>query len=185
VIFKQTALPGAFLIELEKHQDERGFFARSWCQREFSAHGLNPQLAQCNVSLNREKGTLRGLHYQNYPHEETKLVRCTSGAIYDVIVDLRPSSPSFKQYVGVVLSAKDHTMLYVHEGLAHGFETLQDNSEVLYQMSEFYVPEAGQGVRWNDPAFNIEWPSPPVVISERDRNYPDFVSSHPLCPSPV
>jgi dTDP-4-dehydrorhamnose 3,5-epimerase len=129
---------------------------------------------QCNVSFNAHKGTLRGLHYQSVPHQEAKLVRCTAGAIYDVIVDLRSGSPDFKKHVSVTLSAANHDMLYVPEGLAHGFMTLEDNTEVFYQMSEFYFPESSKGVRWNDPAFGIEWPSTPSVISDRDQSYADY-----------
>jgi len=185
VIFKETELAGACLIELEELHDDRGFFARSWCQREFESHGLNPRVVQCNVSFSARKGTLRGLHYQSPPREEAKLVRCTAGSIYDVIVDLRPASPSFKRHLGVILTATEHNMLYVPEGFAHGFQTLEDNTEVFYQMSEFYVAEASRGLRWNDPAFAIQWPSPPTVISERDQNHPDFATWCGLCPSAV
>jgi len=174
MIFTETTLRGAFLIDIERHEDERGFFARSWCRREFEAHGLNPEIAQCNVSFNVRKGTLRGMHYQIEPSEEAKLVRCTRGALCDVIVDLRPDSPSFKQHVSEVLTAENRRMLFVPEGFAHGFLTLEDATEVLYQMSEYHVPERGRGFRWNDPAFGIAWPAEVVVISERDRDYPDF-----------
>jgi dTDP-4-dehydrorhamnose 3,5-epimerase len=174
VIFKETELKGAFVIELEQHRDERGFFARSWCQREAEAHGLNPQVIQCNISFNERKGTLRGMHYQALPHQEAKLVRCTAGSIYDVIIDLRPDSASHKRHIGVILSAQDRNMLYVPEGFAHGFLTLEDESEIFYQMSEFYSPYFGRGFRWNDPAFRINWPFPPSVISERDNSYPNF-----------
>ena len=174
MIFTETTLRGAFLIDIERHEDERGFFARSWCRREFEAHGLNPEIAQCNVSFNVRKGTLRGMHYQIEPSEEAKLVRCTRGALCDVIVDLRPDSPTFKQYVSEVLTAENRRMLFVPEGFAHGFLTLEDATEVLYQMSEYHVPERGRGFRWNDPAFGIAWPAEVVVISERDRDYPDF-----------
>ncbi len=175
MIFQETGLEGAFLIRLEKREDERGFFARSWCQRECEAHGLNPRVVQCNISFNAKKGTLRGLHYQSFPHQEAKLVRCTAGAIYDVIVDLRPASPGFKKHTAVTLTAGNHDMLYIPEGFAHGFLTLEDNTEVFYQMSEFYVPESSEGVRWNDPTFGIEWPSPPSLISQRDQSYPDYI----------
>jgi dTDP-4-dehydrorhamnose 3,5-epimerase len=175
LIFRETNLKGVFLIDLEKREDERGFFARSWCQREAEAYGLNPRVMQCNVSFNAQKGTLRGLHYQSFPHPEAKLVRCTAGTIYDVIVDLRPDSPSFKKNAAFTLSAKNHHMLYVPEGMAHGFMTLEDNTEVFYQMSEFYSPESSQGVRWNDPAFGIGWPSSPSVISDRDKSYADYI----------
>jgi len=174
MIFTETTLRGAFLIDIERHEDERGFFARSWCRREFEAHGLNPEIAQCNVSFNVRKGTLRGMHYQIEPSEEAKLVRCTRGALCDVIVDLRPDSPTFKQHVSEVLTAENRRMLFVPEGFAHGFLTLEDATEVLYQMSEYHVPERGRGFRWNDPAFGIAWPAEVVVISERDRDYPDF-----------
>ena len=175
MIFHETKLPGVFEIHLEPKGDERGFFARSWCQHEFEEYGLNPVAVQCNVSFNERKGTLRGLHYQAEPHPETKLVRCTQGAIYDVVVDLRPSSATFKKWIGVILTAADRNMVYVPEGFAHGFLTLDDRTEIFYQMSEFYHPELSRGVRWNDRAFGIEWPSPPEVITERDQTYPDFV----------
>lgn len=174
MVFTETPLIGAFLLDIEPHGDERGFFARSWCHDEFAAHGLNPRLVQCSISRNRLKGTLRGLHYQAAPYAEAKLVRCTMGAIYDVIVDLRPGSATRSRYFGAVLTADNHGALYVPEGFAHGFLTLADDSEVLYQMSEFYRPEAARGVRWNDPAFGVAWPDFPVVISDRDASYPDF-----------
>lgn len=172
--FTETCLTGAFLIELEKLADERGFFARSWCQKEFAAHGLNPNLVQCNISFNKKKGTLRGMHYQKKPHEEAKLVRCTMGAIFDVIIDLRSDSPSFKQWTGIELTADSRQMLYVPEGFAHGFLTLSDDSEVFYQMSEFYHPECAAGVCWNDPVFGITWPDAVNSISEHDCTYPEF-----------
>ena len=174
MIFTETKLKGAFLIEPERLEDERGFFARSWCQREFEAHGLNPRLVQCSISFSKQKGTLRGMHYQLSPAEEPKLVRCTNGSIYDAIIDLRPESPTFKQYFGLTLTADNHKMLYVPESFAHGFLTLEDNSEVFYQMSEFYSAEHARGVRWNDPAFGIEWPLAPSTMSDRDRNCLDF-----------
>lgn len=174
--FQQTRLAGVFEVHLAPNPDERGFFARSWCQKEFENHGLNPSLAQCNVSFNTRKGTLRGMHYQAAPHAEAKLVRCTQGAVYDVVVDLRPQSPTFKQWIGVELTAANRRMMYIPEGCAHGFLTLQDESEIFYQMSEFYHAESARGVRWNDPAFGITWPRPVEVISERDRSYPDFES---------
>jgi len=174
MIFTQTKLHGAFIMEPEKLEDDRGFFARSWCESEFKAHGLNPRLAQCSISFSKHKGTLRGMHYQTAPCEEAKLVRCTAGSIYDAIIDLRPESATFKKYFGLVLTPHNHKMLYVPEGFAHGFLTLEDNTEVFYQISEFYSPEHGRGVRWNDPAFSIEWPLLPHRISDRDRNYPAF-----------
>lgn len=174
MIFTETKLPGAYSIELQRLEDERGFFARTWCQREAEAVGLRPNWVQCNVSFNKEKGTLRGMHYQAAPHQEAKLVRCTLGALYDVIVDLRPQSPTFKQHVAVTLSAQNRRMLYVPEGFAHGFLTLEEDTEVFYHMSEFYAPGYGRGVRWDDPAFDIQWPARVCVISERDQGYPDF-----------
>ncbi len=172
--FTPTPLPGAFVIELEFKEDERGFFARTYCQTEFEAYGLNPRLAQCNISFNRKKGTLRGMHYQAKPYEEAKLVRCTMGAIYDVILDLRPGSPTFRQWFVLELSAANRKMLYVPEGFAHGFQTLEENTEVFYQMSEFYRPECARGVRWDDPAFGIRWPIDAPIISRNDRQCPDF-----------
>ena len=175
MIFAETPLKGAYVIDLDRLADERGFFARTWCRREFEAHGLNAGLAQCNISFNYKRGTLRGMHYQVAPHAEAKLVRCTTGSIYDVIVDLRADSPTFKQWFAVELSSENRRMLYVPEGLAHGFLTLTDGAEVSYQMSEFYVPECARGVRWNDMAFDIHWPFKATLISERDRAYPDFI----------
>jgi dTDP-4-dehydrorhamnose 3,5-epimerase len=174
--FCQTKLPGVFEIRMQLNSDARGFFARSWCQKEFQDHGLNGNLVQCSVSLNSRKGTLRGMHYQAAPFAETKVVRCTAGAIHDVVLDLRAQSPTFKQWFATVLSAENRHSLYIPEGCAHGFLTLTDESEVLYQMSEFYHPEAGRGVRWNDPSFQIAWPERVEVISDRDRAYPDFES---------
>jgi dTDP-4-dehydrorhamnose 3,5-epimerase len=174
VIFIPTALDGASLIELTPAGDERGFFARAFCRREFEAHGLNPNLAQCNLSFNKSRGTLRGMHYQLAPHAEVKLIRCTRGAIYDVIVDLRPQSRTFKQWMGVELTSNNHAMLYVPEGFAHGYLTLEENTEVFYQVSEFYSKEYERGVRWNDAAFGIEWPIEPAIISDKDRRHADF-----------
>ncbi len=174
MIFQPTGLAGAYVIQVEELTDERGFFARSWCQHEFEAHGLNPRLAQCNISYNRWQDTLRGMHYQVAPHEEAKLVRCTQGAIYDVIVDLRPSSPTYLYDFGITLTPAERNMLYVPEGFAHGFLTLADDTEVFYQMSEFYVPGAARGFRWDDPAVSIAWPRAVSVISERDAAYPDL-----------
>jgi dTDP-4-dehydrorhamnose 3,5-epimerase len=174
VIFRETPLAGVFMIEPELLSDARGFFARTWCRREFEAHGLNPRLAQCNVSLNRRKGTLRGMHYQVAPFEEAKLVRCTRGALYDVALDLRPTSPTYRRHFAAELSADNRTMLYIPEGCAHGFQTLVDDTEVFYQMSEFYTPEAARGVRWNDPAFAIPWPEDERTIIDRDDSYLDF-----------
>jgi len=178
VIFTETKLKGAFIIDPERLEDERGFFARTWCQREFEAHGLIcPHWAQCNISFNHKKGTLRGMHYQVPPHEEVKLVRCTMGAIYDVVIDLRPKSQTFVQYIAVELSAQNRKILYIPEGFAHGFQTLEDNTEVSYQMSASYAPDYARGVRWNDPALNIQWPYAERIVSARDNNYPDFATS--------
>jgi dTDP-4-dehydrorhamnose 3,5-epimerase len=174
MIFTETQLKGAFIIELERFEDERGFFALSWSERVFAERGLDAKLLECNVSFNRKKGTLRGMHYQQAPYGQAKLVRCTMGALYDIIIDLRPASPTLKQWVGVELTAANRLMLYVPEGFAHGFQTLADDTEILYQMSSMYVPESAHGVRWNDPAFNIEWPNAVTMISERDRLYQDF-----------
>jgi len=174
MIFTETSLDGAYLVDIEKRKDQRGFFARSWCQREFEEHGLNPQLVQCDISFSLKKGTLRGMHYQTKPFEEAKLVRCTRGSIYDVIVDLRPRWRTFGQYFALVLTQDVYRMLYVPEGFAHGFLTLEDNTEVFYQMSEFYAPDHARGFRWNDPAFGIEWPADIEVISQNDLSYPDF-----------
>ena len=172
--FHETKLPGVFEIHIEPKLDDRGFFARSWCRKEFEEHGLDPRLVQCNISVSKRKGTLRGVHYQTPPYAETKLVRCTRGAIYDVIVDLRPQSPTFKQWAAIVLTADKRNMAYVPENCAHGFLTLENETEVFYQMSEFYDSASARGVRWNDPAFGIAWPAQVEVISERDRTYPDF-----------
>jgi len=176
--FHETKLRDVFEIHIEPKIDERGFFARSWCQKEFQGHNLNPKLVQCNVSFNSRKGTLRGIHYQEARHAEAKLVRCTRGAIYDVVVDLRPASPTYKDWIGVVLTAEERNMVYIPEGCGHGFLTLEDETEVCYQMSEFYSPESARGVRWDDPAFRIIWPAAVEVISERDRTYADFEAVH-------
>ena len=174
MLFRETKLKGAYVVEPERLEDERGFFARTWCQPEFEAHGLNPRLVQCSISFNRRKGTLRGMHYQAAPHAEAKLVRCTMGAIYDVIIDLRPESDTFRKWVAEELTAENRAALYIPEGLAHGFQTLADNTEVFYQMSESYYPESSRAVRWNDPAFGIEWPLLPTAISSRDLTHPDW-----------
>jgi len=174
LIFTPTPLPGIFVIELERREDDRGFFARSFCQHEFAERGLNPRIAQCNVSFNVKRGTLRGMHFQAAPHAEAKVVRCTQGAVWDVVVDLRPGSPTFKRWHGLELSAANRRALYVSEGLAHGFQTLTDDSELLYLMSEFYEPAAARGVRWDDPAFRIAWPLADPRVSERDRTFPLF-----------
>ncbi len=175
MIFKPTPLAGAMIVEPEPIEDPRGFFARSWCRREAEAHGLDPRVVQCNISFNAKKGTLRGMHYQVAPHAEAKLVRCTRGAVHDVIIDLRAGSATFKRHFAIVLTSSARRMLYVPQGFAHGFQTLDDDTEVFYQMSEFHAPESARGVRWNDPAFSIRWPDVAPILSERDREYPDFV----------
>ena|SRR5205823_3701293 len=172
--FHQTKLPGVLEIHLEPHSDERGLFARTWCKEEFESHNLNRNIVQCNVSFNPRKGTLRGIHYQAEPFPEAKLVRCTMGSIYDVVVDLRPHSPTFRDWIGVELTAANRHMPYVPEGCGHGFLTLEDCSEVFYQMSEFYHPDLTRGVRWNDPYIQIAWPAAVELISERDRCFTDL-----------
>ena len=175
VRFVATNLPDAFVVELERHEDERGFFARAWCRDEFGDHGLVPHLAQCSISRNSAAGTLRGMHFQAAPHEEAKLVRCTAGAMYDVIIDLRPGSPTHAEWIGVELDAERGNALYVPKGFAHGFQTLVDGTDVLYMISDPYVAEAAAGVRWDDPAFGIEWPgADDRTISDRDRAWPDY-----------
>ncbi len=175
MIFNETKLKGAFIIELEKLEDERGFFARTWCKDEFEAQGLNTRLVQINVAFNKKRGTIRGLHYQVSPYEETKLIRCTKSAIYDVIIDLRASSHTYKQWIGVELTQDNYRMLYVPEGFAHGYQTLQDNTEVAYQVSQSYAPNSEQGVRWDDPAFNIAWPETEKrIITEKDQSWADY-----------
>lgn len=172
--FTETPLRGAYLVEIEKLTDHRGFFARSWCQNEFAGHGLTPHVAQANVSFNNTKGTLRGMHYQLPPYGESKLIRCTRGALYDVIIDLRPDSETYMRWFGAELTADNYRMLYVPEQFAHGFQTLEDNTEAVYQVSQFYTPGAEQGIRWSDPTFNIYWPLEVRVISEKDSRWPEF-----------
>jgi dTDP-4-dehydrorhamnose 3,5-epimerase len=178
VIFIPTPLDGAYVVDPEPIEDQRGFFARTWCQREFQARGLESRLVQCSVSFNKFRGTLRGMHYQAPPHEEDKLVRCTRGSIHDVIIDLRVNSRTFKQHFGIVLSAENRNALFVPKGFAHGFQTLEHDTEIFYQMSEFYVPEDSKGLRWDDPAFGICWPIENPLILERDRNFADFRQEH-------
>lgn len=175
--FLQTPLAGALVVEVERKEDSRGFFARTWCAEEFTAHGLIPNMVQASVSYNKKKGTLRGLHYQIPPSKEAKLVRVTRGAILDVIVDMRPKSLTFLQNYAIELSEHNYTALYIPPGFAHGFQTLQDNTDVFYQMTDFYQPALARGVRWNDPAFNIQWPDDDRIIIERDANYPDLNQS--------
>jgi len=174
MIFTATQLDGAWLIDLEPREDERGFFARIWCRQELAAQGLDTDIAQENLSLNRHRGTVRGLHFQRPPHEETKIVRCTRGGIFDVIVDLRPRSPSYLRWQGFELTAENRKALYVPKGFAHGFQTLASNAEIIYQISEFYAPNSAGGYRYDDAAFRIAWPLPVTVISERDLSWPTF-----------
>lgn len=174
MIFKETPLPGAFVLETRRFQDERGFFARTFSVDEFAAHGLDTDVVQCSVSFNHRRGTLRGLHFQEAPCEETKLVRCTRGAIWDVIVDIRPGSPTRGRHFALVLSADERNALYIPKGMAHGFLSLEDSTEVFYQISERYSPEHSRGYRWDDPTFAIPWPEPATVISDRDRDLPLF-----------
>ena len=172
--FTETKVKGAYLIDIKKISDDRGFFGRAYCKREFERFGINNQVAQVNVSSNNKKATLRGLHMQVAPAEETKLVRCTRGSIFDVLVDMRPASETFLQWFGVVLDSRAFNMLYVPEGCAHGYLTLEDDTDVMYQVSEYYTPEAERGFRWNDPTFNISWPIEPVIISAKDEAQPFF-----------
>jgi dTDP-4-dehydrorhamnose 3,5-epimerase len=175
MIFRESKLKGAYIIEIEKLNDERGFFGRSWCVNEMKEHGINVNVLQANVSFNKLKGTLRGMHYQKAPHQEAKLVRCSRGCIYDVIIDLRNDSPTFMDWIGVELSQDNYKMLYIPQDFAHGFITLEDNTEVSYLMSEFYFPEAGVTIRWNDPSININWPFEPIILSEKDKSQPDLI----------
>ena len=176
MIFKETELKGALIVEMERIRDNRGFFARAWCQKEFEARGLVAGFVQNNITFSPKRGTLRGLHYQVAPHEEPKLVRCTRGAIYDVIVDLQPESPTYKQWLGVELTAENRRMIYIPGGFAHGYQILMDDTEVFYQVGEFYAPEYELGFRWDDAAFAIEWPiNPPLILSEKDKRWPDYL----------
>ena len=173
--FIETKLKGAFVIEPEIVNDERGFFARIWCQKEFKDNGLDPNLAQISVAFNKKKGTVRGMHFQLSPHQEVKVVQCTKGSVFDVIIDLRDDSKTFKQWVSAELSATNYKLMYIPKGFAHGYETLEDNTEVIYHMSEFFHPDLYRGVRWNDPAFKIKWPIlDKIIISEKDRSHEDF-----------
>ena len=174
MIFTETPLSRAFVIDLERNEDERGFFARTWDQDVFEQEGLNPALMQCNISFNKKIGTLRGMHFQAVPYQEVKLVRCTMGAIFDVIIDLHLDSPTFRHWFGLELSAENRRMLYIPEDFAHGFLTLKADTEVFYQMSARYLPECACGVRWDDPAFGIVWPAGDKVISDRDQSFPNF-----------
>jgi dTDP-4-dehydrorhamnose 3,5-epimerase len=174
MIFKPLYLAGAYVIELEGFQDKRGFFARAWSDQEFEAQGLVGKFVESNVSFSKKKGTLRGMHFQSSPFEQVKLVRCTAGSIYDVIIDLRKDSPTYKQHVGVELTAENRVMLYVPGEFAHGFQTLKDDTEVFYMVSNYYAPESAGGIRWDDPVFNIVWPEAERTLLDRDLSYPDF-----------
>jgi dTDP-4-dehydrorhamnose 3,5-epimerase len=171
MLFHETNLKSAYIIDLQKHEDDRGFFARSWCQREFTEQGLSARFVQCNISFNKRKGTVRGMHYQLPPCAEEKLVRVTRGCIFDVIVDLRPDSATFLKCYGIELTRENHRALYVPKGFAHGFQTLDDDTEVFYQMSEFYAPEQARGLCWDDPLADVQWPLPVAVISRQDQSY--------------
>jgi len=172
--FNATEIPGVFVITAEPVEDERGFFARMWCREEFAAKGLDPDLAQCSIAFNRVKGTIRGMHVQLPPHAEAKLVRCTRGAIFDVALDLRGDSPTFRRWTSVELTAENRNMLYIPAGVAHGYQTLVEDAEVFYQISAPYHSESSSGVRWDDPAFRIGWPLGGPLLSQRDRSYEDF-----------
>jgi len=173
--FTETWLKGVYLIDIERQEDERGFFGRSWCVQEFETNGLNSRLAQCSISFNKKRGTLRGMHYQAAPYQEAKLVRCTRGALYDVVIDLRSDSVTFKRWLSINLNAENRRAVYLPEGFAHGFQTLEDDTEVFYQISEFFHPESARGLRWNDPTFGIEWPIKTFILSEKDKSYPNWV----------
>ncbi len=174
MLFHPTPIASAYVIDVEKREDDRGFFARAWCAREFGERGLVTSFVQGNIGASRRKGTLRGMHYQVAPHEEAKLVRCTRGAVWDVLLDVRAGSPTFGKWFGVELTADTHRMLYIPPGCAHGYQALTDDVEVFYLVSAFYTPEAERGIRYDDPAFAIEWPLPVTVISDKDRTWPDF-----------
>ena len=169
--FIEAYLSGSYTIKLDKIEDERGFFARSWCKKEFEKYGLNSEIVQCNISFNKKRGTIRGMHYQESPFAEVKMVRCIKGSIYDVIIDLRKDSATYLKWSSTVLSGENYKMIYVPQGFAHGFQSLEDNTEVFYQMTEFYHPESAKGVRWDDPLLNIKWPIQDPIISERDEKF--------------
>jgi len=177
MILRETRIPGAYIVEIQPHEDHRGFFARTFCEREFAEVGVRVRMVQASVSWNRRRGTLRGMHFQRPPSQEAKLVRCNRGSVFDVIIDLRPRSPTYMQHVAVDLDAASRRALYIPAGLAHGFQTLEDDTEVFYQMSDYFDPHLASGVRWNDPAFAIPWPIADVTILDRDDKYPDFDAS--------
>ena len=176
MIFAETAIPGVLTVDLDRREDSRGFFARSFCENEFAAHGLLTRFVQCNISSNTRRGTLRGMHFQREPRPEVKLVRCTRGAVYDVVIDLRRDSPAYRRWVTVELSGENGRALYIPAGIAHGFQTLADDTELYYHMGEFYDPALAAGVRWNDPAFGIEWPIADPILSDKDAVYSDYVA---------
>lgn len=176
MLFRETAIPGAFLIDLEPRRDERGFFARAWCEEELAAHGLCTRVVQCNIGHSEHAGTIRGLHWQRDPHAEVKVVRCTQGVIFDVIVDVRTESPTFGRHVATELSAANHQLLYIPAGVAHGYQTLTDRAEIFYQASEFFVPQSSMGLRYDDPALGIVWPREVSVVAPRDLTWPDFAA---------
>ena len=172
--FTETIIPGVFVIELKRHEDDRGWFARAWCRKEFAAHGLPTDLVQTNLSHNTQRGTVRGIHFQTAPNAEVKLIRCVVGVVHDIALDLRPESPTFKESVATELSADNGLAMFLPEGIAHGFQTLTDNATLFYQMSTPYAPESASGVRWDDAAFQIEWPIAEAIVCERDAAFPDF-----------
>jgi len=176
MIFIELELKGAWLVEVKKIEDERGFFGRAWCRNEFLEHGLNPDFVQLNTSFTIRKGTIRGMHYQVDPYQEVKFIRCTRGRIWDVIIDLRPASPTYMKWTANELSADNYKMVYVPENFAHGFISLEDHSEVYYPVTQFYTPGAERGIRWNDPAFDIQWPVPVDLVSAKDSQHPDFTA---------
>lgn len=178
MIFRETGLAGAFLVDVERIEDHRGFFARVWCREEFVSRGLVPEMVQANMGYSRKGGTLRGLHFQIHPHEEVKLLRCTRGAVHDVLVDLREESPTYMHWEGFDLTEENRKMVYVPEGFAHGYLTLSDHTEIHYQTSRFYSPRHARGIRFDDPAFNIKWPGPVDIVSDADRNWPDYIPAN-------
>lgn len=173
--FIPTKIHDSFIVEIEKNEDERGFFARTYDVNEFEKHGLNSKIVQCNINYTKKKGTVKGLHYQKSPFEEVKLIRCTRGSVFSVVVDLRPNSPTYKQSESIILSENEYCWRYIPEMCANGIQTLEDNTDLIYQVSEFYTPDSEDGLRWNDPSFQIEWPLPPKFISKKDQSWPNFL----------